>query len=435
MNSDLITNTRVLEDKDTIQADGFFELVFHTAHTQTVILKIENVTAGLYVQPDYAYGITIPETEKALDYKNDAEMPVNIGIIGNDSTELNSLVFDYQQQYNNLFIREDGQYLSRAVIFKLADSLQKICDKRYAGIKDPYFKSYVLYSIASININVSRGENYLANAYLFNKPVLYNHNEYMLFFNAFFKGYLGLVDSKNKQRSLHNIVNTKASYDLLLRLLEQDKFLVDPTLKELVILKNLWDFYFSADFSPDGIESIVSQFSLRTQIKEHKRIADNMLAFFNKMQEGNKAPDFSARTRDGKIGSLGAFKNRWVYLNFFSTTNPASLKEMPKIAALKKTYGARIAFVSVCLDDSVKTYLNYLKSNPKYDWTIWFNNEKSLSKTAKDNYFVTGTEAYFLINNLGYLVQSPALSPSQGIEFKWNVIFKMKTKETKTGIR
>jgi hypothetical protein len=108
---------------------------------------------------------------------------------------------------------------------------------------------------------------------------------------------------------------------------------------------------------------------------------------------------------------------------------------MPKIAALKKKFADKVVFVSICLDDSLKTYTNYLKANPKFDWTIWYNYDKSLAKTAKENYFITGTEGYYLINNFGYLAQSPALSPSGGIEYKLNVIFKVKTKTTKTGIR
>ena len=69
------------------------------------------------------------------------------------------------------------------------------------------------------------------------------------------------------------------------------------------------------------------------------------------------------------------------------------------------------------------------------DWTIWYNYDKSITKTAKENYFIAGTEAYFLIDNFGYLAQSPALSPSGGIEYKLNVIFKIKNRTTKTGIR
>lgn len=433
--SDYITNTRQKEDEDTIQPDGYFELHFHSDHTQPVFLKIDNVVAKLYVQPDFVYGITIPELEKDFDYNNDAELPINIGIVGTDTTELNILTFDYEKLFNNLFDNKDGKFLSRPMMFKRADTLKKICDNRYKNIKNNYFKNYVEYSIASINASVSRGENYLINGYIVNKPIQYDHYEYMQFFNACFKGYLNTYASSQKGQTLYNIINVKADYGLLSEFLKNDKFLKSDSLRELVILKNLWDFHFSNDFSPEAVENIISQFQQKTKIKQHKKIANSMMVYFNKMQVGSKAPDFSARAKDGTVGSLSSFKGRWIYLNFFSTKNSESLREMPKIEALKKKFGDKLVFVSICLDDSLKSFTNYLKLNPKQNWTIWYNYDKSFTKTAKDNYFVTGTEAYFFINNFGYLAQSPALAPSQGIEYKLNAIFKPARRNTKTGIR
>jgi hypothetical protein len=432
---DYVTNTPVKESQDTIEKDGFFELIFHTECTRPVFLKIENVTAQMYVQPDFVYGITIPEVEKGLDYKNDAELPVNIGIVGNDSTELNALIFDYQALYNKFFIPSDNSYLSRAHMFKLADSLRKVCDTRYAGVHNMYFKNYVNYSIASINASVSRGENYLINGFISGKPVLYEHYEYMQFFQACFKGYLNTIAAQHKGRSLYNIINVKASYAQLRDFLKEDQFVKSDTLKELVILKNLWDFYFSPEFDQKAIENIVSQLSIQTHNAEHRKICNNMRAFFSKMQVGSVAPDFSARSKDGKMASLSSYKGRWVYLNFFSTSNTESLKEMAKIATLKKKYGDKVTFISVCVDDSLNTYTSYLRANPKYDWMIWYNNAKGLTRTAKENYNVSGTEAYFLISNQGYLAMSPAMAPSAGIEYRFNLLFRIKQRNTRTGLR
>lgn len=438
--SDGITGNRQKEDQDTIAPDGYFDLSFYAKYTQPVFFKIDNVVGQLYVEPDFVYGITIPELDVEQTRSESTELPVNIGVVGADSTELNALIFDYQAQVNKIFL--DGNNspggqpaVFRPAMFHRADSLQKLCYVRYKDIKNEYFRSYVIYSIASINASVSRGENYLINSYISNRPIQYYHYEYMQFFNACFKGYLNTIATRFKGKSLYNIINTKADYPALMDFIRQDKLLKSDSLRELVILRNLWDFYYSIDFSPEAIESIVSQINTYSRIKEHKQIASTMLAYFNKMQPGSLAPGFSARNREGTLSSLSAFKGRWIYLNFFSTKNEESLREMLKIAAIKKKLGTKMVFVSVCLDDSLKTYVNYLRANPKLDWPIWFNNERSLTSTAKDNYNVVGTEAYFLINNFGYLAQSPAQSPSQGIEFKLNSIFKVRERKTKTGIR
>ncbi len=321
-------------------------------------------------------------------------------------------------------------------MFKRADSLKRLCDSRYYKTKNPYFKSYYEYSIASVNASVSRGENYLINNYIIDKPIQYEHFEYMQFFNTCFTGYINSVAAMHKGQSLFNIINVKASYPLLNEFLKKDKFLKNDSLRELVIIKNLWDLYYSSEFSPQAIEVIVSDLNQKTIIADHKKITATMLAYFNQMQTGSAAPNARARTKTGSISDLNSFKGKWIYLNFFSTKNPESLKEMPKIAALKKKFIDKIVFVSICLDDSLKSYTNYIKSNTKFDWNIWYNYDQSFTKTAKENYFVTGTQAYFLINNFGYLAQSPALSPSNGIENKLNMVFMKSTKKnTKTGIR
>lgn len=400
-----------------------------------VFLKIGDATAKLYVQPDFVYGITIPEINKGLDYQNGAELPLNIGIVGADSTELNALVFDYQEQYTSYFLKENNAYLSRALIFKLADSLQKTCNERYASVQNTYFRSYVFYSIASLNASVSRGESFLIGSYILNREIQYQHYEYMQFFNTCFKGYLNAIASQHSGESLYHIINVKSDYKTLSEFAKQDRFLKNDSLRELVILKNLWDFYFSSEFEPDAVENIVQQIQLATKNKMHYKIAGSMLAYFNKMQVGSKAPMFNAISRDLKFANASQFKGKWIYLNFFSTRNEESLKEMMKISTLRKKYADKLIFLSVCVDDSLESYKNYLKANPKYTWTIWYNYDSRIPHSAKELYYVTGTEAYFLINNFGDLVQSPALSPSQGIEYRFNLIFKIRKKNTKTGIR
>lgn len=432
---DYITGVKQKEASDTIGSDGFFELSFYSAYTQPVFFNIENVVTQMYVVPDFVYGITIPEADLELQRNKDVELPINIGIIGADSTELNARIFDYQEQYNKLFLTQDNRFLSRNAMFRRADSLQKICAVRYDKTTDAYFKDFVRYSIASINASVSRGESFLIGTYILNQPIRYHHYEYMSFFKACFQGYLTSIASSQKGQTLFNIVNVKADYKLLYDFLSRDKRQMSDSLKELVILTDLWNMYFSPEFVPAAIENIVTQLSLQTKIKEHKKIAAEMMVYFSKLQVGSQAPSFVALTKDGTFGTLQSFKGKWIYLNFFSTSNVESMKEMLKIEAIKKKLSGKMIFVSICLDDSVASYKRYLKANPKFDWFIWFNYDKSISRTAKEAYSVVGTEAYYLINNQGYLAQSPALSPAQGIEYRLNSIFKIKQKTTKTGIR
>jgi hypothetical protein len=431
--TDFLTALPQKESEDTVAADGSFEFNFQTEKTQPVSLKLPGASAELYVVPDFVYGITIPALDSQRVKNPDVELTLNIGIIGDDSTELNAMIFDYQQQYSNLFIKAADRFLSRASMFKRVDSLQKICDKRYASIRNPYFKSYVNYSIAGLNASLSRGEDYLMEKYIIGKPIQYGHKEYMTFFNACTKGYMNMLATRRKGQSLYNIINTRADYGGLLNFMRMEKQLRSDSLRELIILRSMWDFYFSADFVPEAVGRIVAALSDQTEIAVHRTIAQQMLAYFYKLQPGSPAPSFTAMAADRKAVSAALFKGKWIYINFFSTKNVESLKEMPKIATLKKKYGDKLVFLSICLDETEATYRSYLRSNAKFDWPIWYDGMRT--NKAKQAYFITGTEGYFLINNSGYLAQSPALSPSKGIEYRLNAIFKIRQRNTKTGIR
>lgn len=105
------------------------------------------------------------------------------------------------------------------------------------------------------------------------------------------------------------------------------------------------------------------------------------------------------------------------------------------MAELVKKYGDKVTFISICTDDSIKTYKNYLKANPKYTWSIWYNKAGNDGKTAYDVYNLKAVPAFFFINQFGNLAQSPATAPTQGFEYKLKALFKPKKKDTKIGIR
>lgn len=432
---DYFSQLRVTEDLDTVGNDGFFELNTHTKTTRPIFLKIGNLIGRLYIRPDYVYGVTFPSIPDAINYDTEAEVFIDIGVIGNDSTELNAQIIDYADQYNQLFIGKQNEFLNKSKIIKRIDSLSSLCQKRYKKNEDAYFKSYLAYSLAGLNVNVGRGFDFLMTNYITNKPIDYSHFEYAEFFNACFSGYLNALASAKPGRTLYHIINVQANYAALNAFAKTSKYLQNDTLRELVIIRNLWEFYYSAEFVPNAVATILSQLHQATTIEAHKQISLNMLLHISKMRAGDKAPNFMARTKTGTIANSEQLKNQWVYLNFFATSNLGSLREMGKIAAIKKKFGDKVTFISICLDDSLKTYKQYLFKNPKYDWSIWYYNTDNLAKTVKELYQVVGTEAYFLINPFGNLAQSPALSPSQGIETKFGLLFKPKRTNRKVGVR
>ncbi len=430
--TDYITYTINKESSDTVDKDGYFELKLQSKNTKPVLININNLVGKIYVQPNFVYGIYFPAEDSTANHQEGTETTVDISVYGKDSTELNALIIDFNTQYNNLFINSTDKYLSPAKINALLDTFLITSRKRYEYIKNPYFKNYLEYSFANFFSNTSRSKLLLFKQFIDKKPIQYNNFEYMQFFNAHFKGYLKVYASTKNGGNIYNSINSFADYKDLQNQFRGDRSITNDTLRELLILKGLIDFYYSPDFDKKQVQSVIEQLYRETTVQEHKKIAFNMLQTINQLQAGATAPDFIANDKTGMSVNLYNYKGKHIYLNFFSSESETSQKEMQKIIDLKKKFNDKVTFISVCLDDSVKSYKAYLKANPKQDWVILHQAKNS---TAKQVYNIKSLSGFFFINPQMQLAQSPALMPSEGIEYKFNALFRPRKKNTIIGVR
>lgn len=434
--SDLITYTLIKESTDTVDANGYFELELQTNFTQPVQITIDKLVGKIYVQPGYVYGITFPGKDNESGIRGDVEETVEIGVISADTTELNTRIIDFNMIYNRIFQNASSEFLNKNRIYNKLDTLKLISSWRYKKNNNSYFKSYVEYSIAELNASASRGKNFLAANYIAGKPVQHNHFEYMNFFNAYFKGYTESFSSTKKNENIHHLINTVGQYKDVITFVKSDPLLSsNDTLAELVCIRSLWEYYYNPKFNHEMVLGVIEQMRNSTKIREHQKILDNVLQIAYNLNVGMQAPDFAAIDKLGKEWHLSDFKGRYIYLGFFSTKSISSLKELPKTADLVKKYGDKVVFINICTDDSINSYKKFLKANPKYNWTILYNGERTNKRTAYNLYNIKGVPAFFFINQFGNLAQSPATFPTQGFEYKLKILFKPKKKDTKIGIR
>lgn len=430
--TDYVTYNITKESVDTVDKDGYFELKLQSKITKPILININNLVGKIYVQPNFVYGIYFPAEDSTANHQEGTETTVDISVYGNDSTELNALIIDFNTQYNNLFVNSTDKYLSPAKINILLDTFLITSKKRYEKIKNPYFKNYLEYSFASFFSNTSRSKVLLNKLFIDKKAIQYNNYEYMQFFNSHFKGYLKAYASTKNGGNIYNSINAFEDYKDLQNQFKEDKSITNDTLRELLILNGLIDFYYSKDFDKKQVQSVIEQLYRETKYKENKEIAFHMLQIINQLQPGAPAPDFVANDKTGALVNLSNYKGKYIYLNFFSNESDVSIKEMQKIVDLKKKFHDKVTFISICLDDSVKAYKAYLKANPKQDWLILHQSKNS---TAKQAYNIKSLSGFFFINPQMQLAQSPALMPSEGIEYKFNALFRPRKKNTIIGIR
>ena len=417
--SDLITYTLLKETSDTINEKGVFELTTQVDKPTCYQIKIENKVAKLYMLNLYKYAITFPDPDTSNYHNPSTEEQVDLFIHG-DSAELNARIIDFNIQYSKFWEKNYMYFVAKKLHNKL-DSFQLKMEERYKNVKSNYFKNYMHYTFALINTNTGRHKNYIASKFLINHPVEYNNFEYMDFFNQFFKNYLVSLSSGKLGNRLLEVINEYANAKELDALLKNDSWLQNDSLRELVMLKGLYEVYYMPNFEKVNIQGMIEQIVNYTSIDEHKKIGSNILRIFKKLQVGTFAPDFALKDINGKTIALSDFKNKFVYLNFFGLSSNESLQELRKLESIYKDYKNNITIISICTDNKLTNDLKvFLAKNKNYKWLFLDGGGRN---DLQNQYVVKYPNLFYLINREGYLVQSPAKKPSEGIEFKFSSMF------------
>lgn len=426
---DLISNKEIQKATAIVDDNGKFILRISISETQKIFLQTDKQRSYLFAEPGKQYNVFVPLPDS--NYFVNPNMNTEVGLIflNKDSMELNNLIIDFNKKVNDFWLK----YYTLFVVGKgrtRLDSFSKATTAHYAAVKNEYFKKHIHYSLASLNYGVSTGKKNLDEVYFVNKPVLYYNYEYMYMFNTYYKQYIQKAAYDKKGTALIEAIARKPSYEEVMeQLLIYNPMLKSDSLRELVLLKGLPDFYYMPDFNRDNVIVILEQLKQKTKSEEHKKIASNILSSFKKLEPGKPAPDFTLKDKNGKEVSLSDFKGKYVYLDFWATWCGPCLQEMKVVPELHKAYGNKIVFISISIDDDIEKMKTFLEKNPKYEWIFLYTGKSKL----KDEYEIRTVPSYFLIGPDGNFVESPAERPSAGIEGKFIKITRPPKKNIKIG--
>ncbi|MBS7565377.1 TlpA family protein disulfide reductase [Mucilaginibacter sp. Bleaf8] len=99
------------------------------------------------------------------------------------------------------------------------------------------------------------------------------------------------------------------------------------------------------------------------------------------------APDFTLTDLTGKKWNLSALKGKTVVLNFWFTTCPACIQEVPQLNELTKNHqGSRVIFLGLGLDDAA-VIKRFLKKHP-FNYTV-LQNADTAGKLYRVNSYPT----------------------------------------------
>jgi peroxiredoxin len=411
--TDRISFNEEILDRTMIDSTGKFSFSLMPKETMVAFLDMDYYTISIYLEPGTNYEIvsdSVPFDNLYRPYTKKERLPCTI--TSDRKPDLNTLLSEFNSLYN-LFIENNFKQIyaqrKRYLIYNFADSMKV----KYDTVNNEFFQNYITYKVAEIELaGAPTARNELFAKYLKDKPVLYNHPEYMFFFNQFFNQYITSVSKTATVSDLKYTVNYLASYPALLDSLGKDTILRNEVIRELVMLKELKDIYYSGNYYQQNIIKMLKEVSENDVFPEHRMIANNIIKVLTKLNTGTKAPDFTIPDINGDTVSLSSFFGKPVYLGFLTTWSYACLGEMKILKDVYEKYGKRINFVMVSLDEGPDIVRKLVKEKG-YNWTFLYNGD---GYDVLRDYGVETFPLFVLINKNGEIMQYPAPKPSENIE-------------------
>jgi len=152
---------------------------------------------------------------------------------------------------------------------------------------------------------------------------------------------------------------------------------------------------------------------LKPTIKDPKvrSFAENKIEKLkHSLDEGNKAPLFSARSIHNQLINNEELSGKNVLLVFWATWCGPCMKEIPFLKQINEEYkGDNLVMVSVSLDTDSLKMVNVIKEK-KLDWMQIFNNRAMI-----ESFRINPIPAIFLINEKGIIIYN-SISKESGTE-------------------
>jgi peroxiredoxin len=422
--SDYISGTKKLVGSTVADSLGNFSIELDIKCTCRVTLDLGRTRGVLYADTAMTYNIVLPDYSPKTkgDMLNPYFEPEEflVGIKNPDRYNINMYIdlFDYtyaEQLERNYYM------LFRKPAQSAVDSIIGEIEQSFDTIPSEFFKTYRQYKYAWLKyISYMRDWRYMSREYFNDKPVAYDNPAYMDLFNQMFTNFLRFyMNTREGERIYSDIVFDK-SPTMAKQTLSNSLAVTNDTLQEMVLLKGINDAIYDYYFKTSSLQMTLDSIKNTTKIDHHKQIAQNIEQKSKVVQSGTQAPEFCLADTAGVFRSVDEYQKKFVYLNFISLDSYACTQDLEQLKLLNDRTKDVIEVVSISIDEDFDKVKKYFKRH-NYNWTLL---DYKGDPTVIERYKVRAYPSYFLIDIDGTLCMSPASSPSEDFERRFQQIFR-----------
>jgi thiol-disulfide isomerase/thioredoxin len=413
---DYITLDEVELFRAKVDTSGHFSITLPINETVYVFTCLGIYKGHMYVEPGEKYNIIFPDkqdktpAEKSNPFYEYTEFM--IGISKGGMYELNFMIRSFDNSYFPYFNKLALNVKTQANPKELERAIAEM-QKPWDSIQNDFFKQYIYYRLGMLRLLGYQYKTKTVSVEYFQKSkILYRHIAYMELFKQVYDKYFTFFSATPEGKQIFDDINHKKSYSSLKKTLQQDEVLKNDSLLELVVLKNLYDNFYSDKFSREALVVILDSLSASTTNSMHKQIAANIRIKVTSLMPGYAPFAFSLYDRNKNLVNLRDLKGSYVYLNFCTCSSYSCFKEFEALQKLQDKYGSKMRIITVVCDGSLSDMQNFLSKN-KYSW-IFLNYTNQ--PEVMENYRIKAYPVYVFIDKDGRIMYSPCLSPGENFE-------------------
>ena len=423
---DFITYTEKLIQSFELDSTGKYILTIDNKKIKVGKLKIGNYATYIHIEPNTDYVINLEiDDDKDIGAFMKEELYMKTSF-EKTTSQLNEAILDFNKQYDDFLADNIGDFVKRRAKTKI-DTFNIYVQKYYEKIDNTYFKNYMRFALALMELNGNVSKKKLYQKYLANQPVLIGHDGYMSFFQEFYHQFFMSIPLTSYDPLVASI-RDHMSWDKMEQIAKQAPFVDVTDIRELVLIKALSDNFHHPEYTKKGVRLTLLDYAVNTENERYKNLARKVVSKNYSVDVGSYAPNFKLKDQHGNELQLSALQGKYVYLEFWATWCKPCVKEMKIIPDLKKKYGKYVEFVSVSIDRKEKRVIKFLKKHKDYNWHFaHFADDEEL----RTNFKVKSVPLYYLIDPYGKIVQSPAFRPTKISPYLEAIKNKMKAKKPK----
>lgn len=398
-----------------VQADSTFVIDILVKKTQKILIKSNKNQGFIYVEPHGKYFITLPDRDPYNAYRPQGNQ-IEIGFNRLDSMDLNYKIIAFDNWVTEFLATYFNRKTTTTTEFaSKLDTFKSNVENYYAKDTNVFFKTYIRYSIASLDdiqfVGArSRYEKY--NFYLKDFPIMYDNELYMKYISLFYKNILGRFPTELNNKIYQSILRSSPS--LLSKALSEEMTLKNPRLRELIVIKALSEVYHGVEYPKTNIISMLDSISQKPLFTSNSLIAKNILARLTELAPGVKAPNFNLSIEGMDSVSLKNFSGKYLYIQFIDPNFEESEKHCELLKPMYLKYKNYIEFVTI-MDES--KHLTK-KQNSFYASIPWKKYFIPSTHTIYQKYNIKSYPAYVFIDDASLIYAYPALGPIPNGEYE-----------------